>query len=193
MASPRFTSGCCHLHGHQCDYQHFQYFRGNACLLRRQRHHHQHPHRSGIDAIINVTGSGSIALPNVTASTLEPRLDTLWNLDGFSTITASSLLRLGPRPRAMTLTFNTGTFNGTLVASSAHQAGEQFNSCTPSPLTLTPQDRATRSLRPEPKPPSPSSPPAPLPSFDAVATPDRSRSTTCFTKKTSPAARFSSF
>ena len=78
---------------------------------------------TGADAIINVTGSGSIALPSVGFNLIPA--DTLWNFDRFSTITATSFSGSVLAPRA-NVTFNTGTFNGTLVASSVTGA-EQFN------------------------------------------------------------------
>ena len=78
---------------------------------------------TGADALINVTGIGSVALPNVGFN-LSPA-STLWNLDGFSTVTTSSFSGSVLAPHA-DVTFNSGSFNGTLVANSL-TGGGQFN------------------------------------------------------------------
>jgi choice-of-anchor A domain-containing protein len=81
---------------------------------------------TGADALINVTGSGSIALPNVGFN-LNPA-STLWNLDGFTTVSTSSFSGSVLAPNA-NVTFNSGAFYGTLVANSL-TGGGQFNMST---------------------------------------------------------------
>jgi choice-of-anchor A domain-containing protein len=77
----------------------------------------------GADALINVTGAGSISLPNVGFNFDASR--TLWNLDAFTTVSTSSFSGSVLAPYA-NVTYHSGAFNGTLVADSVIGGG-QFN------------------------------------------------------------------
>jgi len=73
------------------------------------------------DVVINVTGGGAIILPNVSFN-FDPS-QALWNLDSFTSVTGSSFSGSVLAPYA-NVTFNSGVFNGTLIAQSLTGAGQ---------------------------------------------------------------------
>jgi choice-of-anchor A domain-containing protein len=76
---------------------------------------------SGAFAIVNVTGSTSVSLPNVGLNFNSA--DVLWNLSGVTTLSMSSFDGSILAPSA-NVTFNSGALNGTLVANSLSGGGQ---------------------------------------------------------------------